>query len=111
MAFRVGQTVVCVDDASCGTSMAIAYRDFPGSAVFKGKIYTIKDVGLTFGGSHGVRLVEIKLNNESGVDLFYKSSRFRPLTDTKTSISFTEGAPLDTQHLDNRRKLPAKVSS
>ena len=38
-------------------------------------------------------------------ELCFMSWRFRPLTDQKKSVSFTAGAPDDSERWDNRRKV------
>lgn len=90
MVFRIGQEVVCVN--------ARASNNYGLTELIEGKIYTIKWTN----GPH-VRLVEMTLRNAYGDDTPYCVSRFRPLTDTKSSISFTMGAPLDSEQWDGRK--------
>lgn len=87
MAFRVGQKVVCVD----------ADGDFlPSGQIEEGRVYTIREVGLTVTDEGGLRLVEVDLSAPGYVgrhsrkpvrDNFYRASRFRPVVERKTDIS------------------------
>lgn len=95
MNFHVGQKVVCVDDAD--------QRCDPGDApVVKGEVYTVREA-FDFFGMPGIRIKEIRNPKDRG----YHQRRFVPLTETKSKISFTEGAPLDSEKWDNR--VPQKV--
>lgn len=76
MSFRVGQKVVCVDDApSLG-------REWFGYEPKEGAVYTI--AGFSHGryGDYQV-LVLVELNHPWG----YRASRFRPVAERKTDIS------------------------
>lgn len=117
MAFSVGQKVACVDDRSTGKYLPSGFSlqedgDRSMHGLRKDDVYTIRDIGI----QNGVPVCWLEEIQRPIEPLFlceaaYAQARFRPLTDTKTSISFTEGAPRSTRHLDNRHKLPAKVSS
>lgn len=102
MGFHVGQQVVCVDAAHTNS------QDFP--ELIERAIYTIRWVGVD-DGIYSVRLVESTYRDLWNSAQPYTARRFRPVTDTKSSVSFTEGAPLDSEQHDNRRKLPAKVQA
>jgi len=86
--FRVGQKVVCVEP----------HDNPPASGgVIEGKIYTIRELGLTQDGAPGVRVCGLKLSSGPGeigcislrpfVDVFMKQTRFRPIVSRKTDIS------------------------
>jgi hypothetical protein len=74
MAFRVGQTVVCVDAEP---------RDGAVLGLTKGLVYTISDFGGCKNGSWGVFLAEC--DHDRGW-AFYPD-RFRPVVERKTDIS------------------------
>jgi hypothetical protein len=119
MAFTVNQKVVCIDDSPTDI--------LGGKKLRLGEIYTIRWSGL-WGFSHPganrqfeehpcVRLNEIFRGPEPAAphvkelnDMPFNADRFRPLTDTKASVSFTQGAPKDSDVWDNR-KVPAKVTA
>lgn len=104
MAFSVGQKVVCID----------ATGQRAPSYLTKDAAYTVRWYGQRETDAVPcIMLSEIRApwNGHPSIEWAFNATRFRPLTDTKSSISFTEGAPRSTRHLDNRRKLPAKVSS
>src|SRR5690348_6733715 len=104
MSFHVGQKVVCVDaDPLPGR------RCQPGHELTRGAVYTIRETGLTaYTGAPAVRLQEIFRDHTIPInDMPYLARRFRPLTETKSKISFTEGAPKDSEKWDNR--VPQKV--
>ncbi len=75
MAFRVGQKVVCVDDAP---------RGYKSALVRKGGIYTIVGLPMAPDGEPGVLLAEVDADAPYG----FWQYRFRPLTERKTDISF-----------------------
>lgn len=99
MTFRVGQKVICVNDKfDC-----LGVGDYP----IKGEIYTIRWIGerATDGGP-GVMLDEIFGGwFAPDIEFCFCVKRFRPLTETKSSQSFTTGAPKDSERWDNRRKV------
>lgn len=91
MTFHVGQKVVCV--RGC---------DEPEHRLMKGAIYTISGWGDLCG-----RLLYDVAEVKTAVPHAWCASRFRPLIERKQSISFTEGAPLDSEKWDNRKvKVP-----
>lgn len=96
--FYVGQKVVFVDDRP-----DLFRRDLQ---LTKGEIYTVASIHHRFGG-FGITVCEVDCIGAPG----WRASRFRPLTDQKKSVSFTQGAPRDSERWDNRRKVvePAKV--
>jgi hypothetical protein len=107
---RKFQIVECIDD-----SISPGARWYDGQ-IFKGQKYTIREVGITHRGAPGVRLFETELSGLRGnitglpyCDSFYRADRFRPLTNTKTEISFTTGAPKDSKRWDNRHKKRERV--
>ncbi len=95
MAFHVGQKVVCVDAGP---------RTWQRCHLRRGAVYTVKEV-VAWRGRYGLHLHE--LESQSGLGFF--SDRFRPLIDRKSSISFTTGAPKDSETWDNRRKVKERV--
>lgn len=97
--FRVGMKVVCVDDRN-NSGLGMDWREAP----VKGHIYTVKKVGLVHPyDPRGLPAILVyELNRDEMCPLW--SHRFRPITDTKTETSFTEGAPKDSRKWDNRRK-------
>lgn len=95
MTFRVGQRVVCVDDA-------------PGhlgrTSVINGRIYTITAIYRERMSRNGVGFVLAEVTPVHGL-LGFMGHRFRPLIENKSTISFTQGAPKDSERFDNRRKV------
>lgn len=113
MTFRVGQRVVCVNPD--GTHERVDYKE-----LVKGAIYTVSGLGFCEKYNHTTllldeipfRVVFRNCTNEvigSRDDVGFGAHRFRPLTDTKTSVSFTEGAPRDSERFDNRRKQKVRA--
>lgn len=94
MSFHVGQEVECVDDSLT-------------SLVKKGRIYLVEGIGPCLGCSAGNIIVN-GVRGRSGMHGML-TSRFRPLTKQKSSISFIEGAPTDSETWDNRRKVEVRV--
>lgn len=105
--FSVGQKVVCVRGYSLPHSEGYGDEALP----IAGLVYTIAQIGIGLYPPKldvvSVRLVELKNKARQYRGGFFEPSfngnRFRPLTDTKSSISFTEGAPLDSEHWDGRK--------
>lgn len=98
--FRVGQKVVCVDDSGDRYGR---FEDLP----VKDEVYTIRK---SFG--RAVLLEEI-VNPphhyaEAYDELRFKAWRFRPLTDTKSEVSFTIGADPESERWDNRKPVPVR---
>jgi hypothetical protein len=97
--FRVGQKVVCVDDAFPGHELCLA-----DTLLRAGYIYTIAAVVAEScvsrpGPYPGIHLVEINrpLSKHDGRVLAYRASRFRPIVERKTDISiFTKMLTKDT---------------
>lgn len=102
MTFRVGQKVVCVD-ARCNPRL------------IQDAVYTIS--GITNGGFVALGLPsysnrdddEIHLAEVAGHWCGFYASRFRPAVESKSSISFTMGAPKDSEKFDNRKKQKERV--
>lgn len=97
--FRVGMKVVCVDDGRYPGQ----WHDPNLDGLTKGRVYTIRQVGLVcwLDGSEGVRLQEI-FRDPVDEDMPYFARRFRPVTSPKQEVSFTTGAPVDSERWDNR---------
>lgn len=86
--FRVGQKVVCIDDACLP-----GYKWGEGKPEV-GKVYTVREIGLIsfIDGSPCIRLEELYRPNARahGVkhpDMPYMARRFRPAIERKTDIS------------------------
>jgi hypothetical protein len=86
MTFYVGQRVCCVDDG-------VVWMN--GSPHLKrGEVYTICRTSM-----------ESELNLWlAGVQGGWSARRFRPLVEDRKSVSFTAGAPKDSEKWDNRKK-------
>lgn len=109
MTFRVWQKVVCVDDGP---------TDKDGGRVLTlGTIYTIRWLGSWsergVSCPDGVRLVEVDRGPDEWcpevLDMPFRASRFRPIVENKTSVSFTTGADPESKNWDNRKKVREKV--
>lgn len=98
MTFRVNQKVECVDD-----SLDVFGRPIH---VTKGEKYTVAGV-FDFFGRPAILLAEV-FPGEDGSGWF--ASRFRPIVEPKTEISFTTGADPSSDQFDNRRKVRKKVT-
>lgn len=108
MSFHVGQKVVCVNaqnTSNCGAK-----------ELGEGAIYTVRWVGIYSSiydsPSLCLKLVGIyRVDNwvSGNDDCPFSTSRFRPLTETKSEISFTHGADPSTDKLDNRRKVKVRA--
>jgi hypothetical protein len=105
MAFRVGQEIICIDD-----SYHSGWRYVPNKPV-AGQIYIVREIVIGWWQNDedvGLRLEEIinePIDWRGGhSEACFGTWRFRPLTETKSKTSFTEGAPLDSERFDNRRK-------
>lgn len=82
MTFRVGQKVICVDDEQ----PRIRIRP-----VVRGGVYTIRDIGEEplYPGQYWVLLEEIRNTARDALgELAYRTSRFRPIVERNTDISF-----------------------
>jgi hypothetical protein len=87
--FHVGQKVVCVDGLE-------------QEGIFTSQIYTISKIRI-IADFLFVGLVEVRSPSDK-CDVAWFATRFRPLTSNDTKISFTEGAPKDSERWDGRRK-------
>lgn len=98
MGFSVGQTVECINDTPVS--------EFPGPySIKKGEKYVI--FALCPPGSSGIAGLQIQ-GHPAPIQSYcsfmgWKVTRFRPVTCAKTFISFTMGAPLDSEHWDGRK--------
>jgi hypothetical protein len=105
MTFRVGQKVVCVDANFYGFE-GFGRHKYPT----RGTVYHIREI-VDACGEANVRLAEIKngigvcISSGKEAEPFFRASRFRPIVERKDEISFTEGAPKDSEQFDNRRKI------
>ncbi len=115
MTFHVGMKVVCVNDDFSPEWNQPAINRLPK----RGAVYTVRKVGVFFFRTDGylptIWLDEIinptaKWNLSGDVDeIGFWTNRFRPLIERKQSISFTMGAPLDSEKWDNRKKVEVRV--
>lgn len=99
MTFYVGQKVICVD----AKPRLHARRNWIwGDAPTEGAIYTISELYI---GKEGLEIVlhEHKRSPYSEYRGF-ASRRFRPLVSDTRKVSFTEGAPKDSERWDNRKQ-------
>ena len=87
--FRVGMKVVCVD----GTPKPGWRRPW----LVEGAVYTIR----AFDDNGELKLCEVIRSNDS---IGFYRWRFRPAVSPKQQVSFTTGAPRDSDQWDNRRK-------
>lgn len=102
--FHVDQKVVCIGGWK---------RVLEGCVLPKiGTIYTVRWIGQRatddapclmlvehFGGAQPV----------TGIEYSFNVTHFRPLIESKSSVSFTEGAPPDSERFDNRRKQKVRA--
>ena len=86
--FRVGQKVVCVDDAEYAHRAGDSIIDY----IQKGEIYIIREIcefdyrpDRQFG--HAVRLVGILRRDDNYPDYPFALVRFRPIVERETDIS------------------------
>ena len=107
--FRVGMKVVCVDDGFSGKYTPWRhYHDLHG--LTKGAVYTIRAIGEFRGLRDNVWLDEIHRPPCFGEEFPYAAARFRPVTSPKQEVSFTTGAPEDSERWDNRvKRKPQKA--
>ena len=92
MTFKIGMKVVCVDDTPDWLGRELVIK--------KGEVYTIAEM-FNWRGKLCVRLVEVKTEQAPG----WYASRFRPAVSPKQEVSFTTGAPLDSEQWDNRKRV------
>lgn len=104
MTFKIGMKVVCVDAVQHGR-----YTPWPHGkgmhGLTEGVVYTIRALG-DFEGTPGcVWLHEIHRPLVGCVEFPYALERFRPAVSPKQEVSFTTGAPLDSEQWDNRKRV------
>lgn len=102
MTFYVGQKVVCVDAAP-------RYR--ANVPLRKGAIYTIRGFTTADDGQCGVLLdeaIDPSGYYRNGQECGFFADRFRPIVDRKSSVSFTMGAPKDSERWDNRKRVKVR---
>lgn len=85
MTFRIGQKVVCVDDADFWSRSLVARP-------VKGAVYTVRDFtrGIDANGLCGEGVLLVGVNNPLGFggnEHGFKFARFRPIVERKTDIS------------------------
>lgn len=98
MSFHIGQRVICVNDTN-GTIMSRPVLGCGYSAGLRnGAIYNIRSVENQF-----LYFAELKGG--------WRATRFRPIIERKTEVSFTEGAPKDSEKFDNRRRVKVLAPS
>lgn len=104
MTFKIGMKVVCVDDVWHPQHLRSLRRPV------KGRVYTIREIDPCFGAGIAFRLVEIvnpemTWDDDSRREVAFYASRFRPAVSPKQEVSFTTGAPLDSEQWDNRKRV------
>ncbi len=82
MTFRVGQKVVCVDDADCFDQRWLGLR----AAIRNGNVYQIAWTGLGRTGTPCVRLVSVRRDHPDQPDAPFGAFRFRPVVQRDASI-------------------------
>lgn len=104
MTFRVGMKVICIK-----APRGRGWEGFFPSV--KGRIYTIREIYISpHSGVLALRFEEhINPICSYGYECGYNAERFRPIVDRKAEISFTEGAPKDSEQFDNRRKVKVRT--
>lgn len=96
MTFYVGQKVVCVDASECDWIKGrLGYVD--------GAIYTVTKVWV-YAPTDEPALYLAELPNEGPEWDGHHGPRFRPLVEDRKTVSFTAGAPKDSEKWDNRKK-------
>jgi hypothetical protein len=94
MNFRVGQKVVCVDDAS--RSFRIIDPNFQRASL--GCIYTVSASQVDpWSGVAALMLAELPTHSASGIETWHQAKRFRPLVERKTDISVFTKMLTDTR--------------
>lgn len=98
MGFSVDQKVVYIG------ILPLAPGPAPGRAPTKGTIYTVSWIGwIDKYQCTQIDLAELPMPETSEWYRGYDARDFRPVVDSKVSVSFTEGAPLDSEHWDGRK--------
>ncbi len=98
MTFKIGMKVVCVD-------AGLDYMGLPTNLI-EGLVYTVEDIPLI----HGRVALVVAGAPSWHPTKAYRASRFRPAVSPKQQVSFTTGAPRDSDQWDNRRKRVEVVS-
>jgi hypothetical protein len=101
MNFRVGQRVVCVDDAPCSDE---ACRH---NGIHNDEIYTIRSIErCPTTRRFGIRLEGITLPYHRALraECMFRASRFRPVIDRKTDISIFHQIARDVENNVPARK-------
>jgi hypothetical protein len=94
MTFRVGQRVVCVDDAfhPRGTAALVHGRSYllsgKSHGLTRGSVYTVRSLAVAHDGGPAIHLEEIIRSPAHPVlgEIPYRASRFRPVKETDISI-------------------------
>ena len=89
--FRVGMKVVCVDPSDCHLGAGFSH------GLRKNEVYTVTSIKTYDDDGSYLYLAEIGRGA-------WHVSRFRPAVDPKQEVSFTTGAPVDSERWDNRVK-------
>lgn len=107
MAFHVGQKVEYI-----GPNFATMVNLYKQITPVRDVTYTVRSLGSCMG-EDAIRLCEVRnapYEWSTGYhELWMNAKYFRPVTETKSKTSFTEGAPLDSEKWDNRRKVEVRV--
>ena len=98
MAFHVGQKVVCIEER-------LGYRDRDGAIEPDfGDVGTVVNIYTSRDGLV-LELAEFPAPRNEIWNAGWLAESFRPAVEPKAEISFTEGAPKDSETWDNRRKV------
>ena len=109
MAFHVGQKVQFIGWQRDLTPAEIEHRiRHPYKDPELNAVYTIAATYVHSDGDLMLILAEYEINNPNWM-AGWTSDGFRPLTDRKSEVSFTEGAPKESERFDNRRKHKERV--
>lgn len=100
MTFRVGMKVVSIKRGAWRRSEG---GTVDGPAPQFGCVYTIRGFDISSG--RGLLLEEIVgvHHYANGAERGWDASRFRPAVEPKQEVSFTTGAPIDSERWDGRR--------
>lgn len=105
--FRVGMKVCCI---KVGRWTNYDGTDVTEASPRYGEVYTIR--GFDSSGKGGLLFSEIRSKDVyfDGTEVGWNQIRFRPAVDPKQEVSFTTGAPEDSEKWDNRvKRKPQKA--
>ena len=106
MTFHVGQKVVCIDASQSDG------REWMADVPKEGAVYTVRGIIAIYDPVLDEAVTALQLEEIANFPAWegsYAAHRFRPIVEKKTDISFTAGAPKDSEKWDNRRKVSRKL--